>query len=67
MMHAAAEGGSIELIRALHLRGMSLDDRNSDGRTPLMVAACEGKSEAALVLLELGADITVKDNVSTVM
>ena len=64
-MLVAARGGCIELIRALHLRGMSLDDRNCDSQTPLMIAAFVRKYETSLVLMELGADITTIHDVSS--
>ena len=42
-------------------RGLDLNSRDSDNKTPLMIAACNGKMEAVNYLLEKGADPSLRD------
>ena len=42
--------------------GLETDSRNNDGITPLMRAALRGKQSAFQVLIQNGADLTLKDN-----
>ena len=59
---AAAEGGARESCRALLDMGVAIDTRNPSGGTPLMVAAGSGSVEVAQLLLDRGADRTLKDS-----
>ncbi|KAL4968949.1 ankyrin repeat-containing domain protein [Aspergillus stella-maris] len=42
-------------------RGINLEERNDDRRTPLAFAACFGQAETAKLLIEKGANIESKD------
>jgi len=55
-IHAAARDGDARALFSLLHRGVSVDDRDAAQRTPLMYAAGYGRVEAALLLLEFGAD-----------
>ena len=41
-------------------RGLDINSRDSDGDTPLMIAAFSGKMEAVNYLLDKGADASLK-------
>lgn len=43
-------------------KGANVNERDSNGSTPLHIAAYEGKLECAKLLISLGADATIKDN-----
>ena len=58
----AAEGGARESCRVLLDMGVAIDTRGSFGATPLMVAAGSGSVEIAELLLDRGADRTLKDD-----
>jgi ankyrin repeat protein len=62
LLHAAARGGSARVVELLLSRGLDANDRDSDGITPLHVAAC-GMNPAAVVpvLLASGADANAAD------
>lgn len=57
---AGAEDDEIG-IRLLHKHKAKIDVRDSQQRTPLMIAAQAGLSEVVSVLLELGANINAQD------
>jgi ankyrin repeat protein len=60
----AATNGYVEACRALiSTCHANVDCRNDFGYTPLMLAARYGYPQCVEVLLELGADITLRDNV----
>ncbi len=61
-LHDAALGGSVDVINLLLDQGASLNaiDRES-GATPLMLAASLNRASAVAVLLQRGADPTLKD------
>jgi len=54
-LHAAAATGDVASIRRLVTAGFGLDERDSNGRTPLHVAAFQGRAEAAHLLVASGA------------
>jgi len=54
-LHAAAMLGSIDDVKACLDRGDDIDGEDKERRTPLTVAAGEGYSEIARILLSLGA------------
>lgn len=56
-MHAAARGGSASIGEALLDKGLSVDEKNMYGITPLHVAAENGRPEFVEFLFENGADI----------
>lgn len=50
-----------DVMKLLIARGARLDDRDNRGRTALMIAAELGHKQAAEILLENGADKTLRD------
>jgi len=50
--------GNIEVVTALVAAGAALNARNSDGRTPLDLAAERGRTEAVAALLDADAGLT---------
>jgi len=58
-LHYAAFAGHKEVARLLVERGADLNARSPNLSTPLMMAAREGKEDAANLLLGLGADTTL--------
>jgi len=60
-LHWAAIQNHVRVITRLVERGMDVDMRDAEGRTPLMIAAAFGNSDAAETLLALGADPQAKD------
>ncbi len=62
-MHAAAELGDMQRVRALLATGHAIDERDPDnGRTALIHAVVAKKKRAVEELLSLGADPTIADN-----
>jgi len=59
---AASARGDVEAIRALAAVGADLNERDSHGRTPLMVATYGRHHDAIAVLIALGADPEALDN-----
>jgi ankyrin repeat protein len=55
VLHHAAVGGNVEIIRMLVNDSANLDAQDADGRTPLQDAEQAGKKDAIKVLKELGA------------
>lgn len=51
LLHAAAKGGDVEIIKTMLSRGLDANSKDSDGRTPLMIAELNGKTEAVAFLL----------------
>jgi ankyrin repeat protein len=59
---ARPSGGHVEITRALLAHGCGdIDARNRDGRTALWWACHLGYANAALVLLQAGADMNIAD------
>ena len=58
-LHAAAQEGHLLVIELLMSKGARHDVRSNYGRTPLFQAAFK---EAAICLLDHGADVNAKDN-----
>jgi ankyrin repeat protein len=61
-LHAAAAQGSVDDIRRLAQAGADLNARDSNGRTPLHVAAFQGHGAAAAALISFGTDPGLLDN-----
>lgn len=59
VLHAAAEKGDPELIAQLKSLGVSLNNKTSQGSTPLHLAALGNNLSTFTVLIELGADLTI--------
>ena len=57
-LHRFARAGDIESLRRAIQAGAAIDEQDEFGTTPLKYAIAEKKAEAAIVLLELGADVT---------
>ena len=63
-MHLAAKAGSGEAIRALATGGAQVDARDHQwGQTPLIFAAGFNRLVAVNTLIELGADLSLTENV----
>jgi len=61
----AAENGDAATVRTLLARGADVDGKDSHGLTPLVRAARRGHFDAALALLDGGADPNRYDSVRT--
>lgn len=61
-LHEAARDGRLDDIRKHVKDGLGIDERDPAGATPLHVAVDEGQEQAALLLLELGADPNAADD-----
>lgn len=57
VLHTAALGGSVELIRLLIEHGADVNSRDKYGKTPLHCAARQGDTAIAEVLIASGADV----------
>ncbi|KAH9052184.1 ankyrin repeat-containing domain protein [Lactarius vividus] len=63
-LHLAAECGRCEVAQVLLERGVDVNSRNVDGKTPLhMAPAFKHRFGAAQLLVERGADVNAQDNV----
>jgi ankyrin repeat protein len=60
-LHYAAAGDSRPLVALLLARGVRIDPRAPNGRTPLMMAAAYAGEEAVNDLLRAGADPAARD------
>ncbi|KAK3248559.1 hypothetical protein CYMTET_31089 [Cymbomonas tetramitiformis] len=56
-LHAAAERGTVEMVRELAGKGAEVDAEDGEGRTALTVALAFGQEAAAWALLEVGAGV----------
>jgi ankyrin repeat protein len=61
-LHDAAGAGDVGAIRGLLGAGLPIDARDTDGRTPVMVATVARQTEAVRALVEAGADVDIRDN-----
>ena len=61
-LHAAAKTGCIEIIKLLLSQGFDIDSRDRFGLTPLMWTALNGHEGAFQMLLQKGADPSLKYN-----
>jgi len=60
----ACQGGHIELVQLLVLRGVDLKLREKKGFMPLILSATGGFSEICEILLEAGVDIETEANIN---
>jgi ankyrin repeat protein len=60
-LHYAAAAGSVEITTLLLEKHAYIDAETPSGMTPLMIAAREGQEEVVALLLNEGADATLKD------
>jgi len=60
-LHYAAAAGSVEITTILLDHYAYIDAESPSGMTPLMIAAREGQEKVVQLLLEQGADATLKD------
>lgn len=65
VLHCAAEGGHLEMMKMLLSEGSDVNAEDSAGGTPLHSATCTGEKEAVILLLKNGADIDAIDMFST--
>jgi uncharacterized protein len=61
-LHAAAAAGDLTAIAAALDDGAPVDARDTDGATPLLVAARHDRAEAFAALLAAGADVDLQDD-----
>jgi hypothetical protein len=59
-IHGAAADGDLQAVRTMLDQGMSVEERDGIGRTPLILAAWEGHLEVVRFLLDRGADINAQ-------
>jgi ankyrin repeat protein len=60
-LHYAATSGNPQVVQLLLEHYAYIDAESPNGSTPLMMAAMYGSAEAVRVLLDAGADATVKN------
>jgi len=60
-LHYAVAAGDLDIMKLLLERSAYIDAESPTGTTPLMLAAREGQEEAVQLLLEEGADASLKD------
>ena len=62
LLHCAVQGGNTSIINKLSSLGLDIDSRNGGFNcTPLMCTAADGKQSAFEMLIQNGADISLKD------
>ena len=62
LLHCAAQGGNTPIINMLLSLGLDIDSRDSEGITPLMVAAYKDKRDAFQLFIQHDADTSLKSN-----
>ena len=63
MLLVAAVGGNKEAASLLLRNGACMDQRDKDGKTALMIAVVNGHQGLVELLLEKGADLSIKNEV----
>jgi uncharacterized protein len=59
---AQAEEGADSIVNFLLARGASVNAKDNDGNTPLIFAAISGKNSVIQILLEAGADPSIRND-----
>lgn len=59
----AAENRDTESIENLLKEGADINTRDSNGRTPTMIATYNNDTQSASVLINAGADVNIQDNI----
>jgi hypothetical protein len=62
LLAAAASGDSNELLRALEHPDVSINTRNAQGATPVIIASRKGHLPLVRNLVQFGADLSAEDN-----
>ena len=63
LLHKAAKAGKkVDLVKDLLAKGADKDQKNNEGRTPLIVAVIEGHQNMVQCLLEQGAQMEETDD-----
>ena len=64
VLHSAAAFDLVEFVNALMRNGANIEDRNTDGQTPLIIASCMRRDDTDVleVLLRHGADVQAAGN-----
>ncbi|XP_022800162.1 ankyrin repeat domain-containing protein 50-like [Stylophora pistillata] len=62
MLHCAAQGGDTDVIDLIFTHFPDIESKTTEGYSPLMVAAFNGKLHAVKWFLEKGANVTSVDN-----
>ncbi|WP_269432225.1 ankyrin repeat domain-containing protein [Bacillus sp. FJAT-27245] len=62
LLLAAAERGNVGEISRLIEKGADINVQDSEGRTPVMIAAYKNDVAAAKALIDAGADVDIRDN-----
>ncbi|MFE1595492.1 ankyrin repeat domain-containing protein [Nocardia sp. NPDC058705] len=62
-LYDAAVANDTARVRDLIARGADLETRGEGGRTPLVAATKNAANEAAVALIEAGADVNAKDDI----
>jgi len=61
-LHAAVARGDLAAVRRLARSGAPLDERDGQGRTPLLLATQRNQIEIARALITAGADVNAQDD-----
>ena len=57
----AAASGDLETLNRLYIKGLNINDKDYDKRTPMHLAAQAGHIEIVQYLIEKGANVNAKD------
>lgn len=60
-IHEAVQKGDIKTVKKLLEDNPQLVNKENDSRTPLHIAAMQGKKEIAELIIKKGADVNIKD------
>lgn len=63
-LHEAVDRNDLAALRRLIASGAPLNERDAQGRTPLLLATQNNRVDAVRLLIEAGADVNAKDAIS---